>query len=67
MGKVTLDGDLKLRQTWAFSSKGGWKLPYANNALLNVNDEALSAQDASINELMTKSNARNCKHIYIYI
>eukprot|EP01035_Chromulina_nebulosa_P020402 gene20402-26474_t len=64
LSTVTIDGDLLIKQTWPFNSKGGYKAPYNDDPLLSISNE-LSAEQVSIEQIMKRNNARNCKKLII--
>ena len=57
---LRIDGDIRLRQTWPLSVKGGFKVPYADNPLLNIGygENEVATSLASI---MRATAARNRK------
>jgi len=58
MSSFSVDGDLKMRQTWALNAKGGIKVPYQSNTLLTISPTT-SATDASISKILSVAAARN--------
>lgn len=61
IGKLNIEGDMKLRQTWPLSSYGGYKTPYQSDPLFPSFSYGSSASDFYIENIMKKNNARNCK------
>lgn len=60
MQKFTVDGDLKLRQTYPFSVYGGYKNLYTNDPLFEITSST-TAKDVSIESVMRRYVARNGK------
>ncbi|RYH30785.1 hypothetical protein EON65_04175 [archaeon] len=58
--KLSVDGDMMLRQTWPLKVYGGYRRLYENDALYDV-DSTTPAQDVFIQSVMQKYNARNGK------
>eukprot|EP01040_Poterioochromonas_malhamensis_P000191 gene191-197_t len=56
--KISIDGDLILRQTYPFSVYGGYKNLYSNDPLYDVS-QTTSARDVSIESIMRRYNSRN--------
>lgn len=59
MAQLYVDGDARFRQTWPLKVKGGYRDPYNGDKLLNLDDEFISADSASISNIMRKSLSRN--------
>lgn len=64
LAKVDMDGDVNIRQTWLFTSKGGYKVPYQGDKLIDIDATRNSASDFSISNLMERNNARNFSIVY---
>ncbi len=60
--KISIDGDLILRQTYPFSVYGGYKNLYSNDPLYDVS-QTTSARDVSIESIMRRYNSRNGKNV----
>lgn len=58
MGKLSVDGDMLLRQTWPLWDYGGYRRLYADDPLFDVTDTT-AAQDVAISAVMRRYNARN--------
>ena len=65
MASLSVDGDYILRQTWPFDSSGGYKVPYEDDQLIQINSDS-SATDISISTMMREYNSRNCKLELLY-
>lgn len=63
IAQLSLDGDLLFRQTWPLTVKGGYRLPYANDPLIDLSLDT-SAEDVSISKIMQRYNARNFSMVY---
>lgn len=63
IAKVDIDGDLLLRQTWPLSAKGGYKVPYSSDPLINIQANT-AAKDIYISTIMHRNNARNYSMTY---
>lgn len=64
MSKLTVDGDLVLRQTWPLNTKGTYQTPYKGDELLDIADPDVSvtnAEDVAISTILKKNSDRNCK------
>lgn len=60
--KISIDGDLILRQTYPFSVYGGYKNLYSNDPLYDVS-QTTSAREVSIESIMRRYNSRNGKNV----
>ncbi len=58
IGKLDIDGDLMLKQSWPLAVKGGYKVPYVDEPLLEIKDD-LQSREASIPYILAKAAARN--------
>lgn len=63
MVKLNMDGDLVLRQTWPLVIRGGFRRPYDDDKLIDI-DADTSARDVSIAHIMGRNNARNLSMVY---
>lgn len=63
MTKLSVDGDLKLRQTWPLTQRGGFRHPYDDDELIDIEADT-SADEVSISSIMQRSNARNLSMVY---
>lgn len=58
MQKLSLDGDLILRQSWPFSLYGGYRRLYSDDPLFDIG-VGTPAQEVTMNAVMQQYNARN--------
>jgi transmembrane protein 231 len=58
MGSLLIDGDVILRQSTSLSTKGGYRLPYTDDPLLDITED-MSIADVNIGTILSKSAARN--------
>lgn len=59
---LRIDGDIKVRQTWPLTVKGGFKAPYSGDSLLSTSpSNAVSETLTSQYAIMSKSAGRNRK------
>lgn len=63
MSALSIDGDLLFRQTWPLSGKGGYKVPYEDDPLLDIST-GTSASQVSIAAIMEQSAARNWSMVF---
>eukprot|EP00600_Ochromonadales_sp_CCMP1393_P008389 CAMPEP_0174970734 /NCGR_PEP_ID=MMETSP0004_2-20121128/9571_1 /TAXON_ID=420556 /ORGANISM="Ochromonas sp., Strain CCMP1393" /LENGTH=280 /DNA_ID=CAMNT_0016220545 /DNA_START=32 /DNA_END=871 /DNA_ORIENTATION=+ len=63
MRQLSMDGDLLLRQSWPLTVKGGFRSPYENDPLIEL-DTGVSAKDVSISSIMQRYNGRNLTMVY---
>lgn len=57
---LRIDGDIRLRQTWPLSVKGGFKVPYSDSPLLSIGYDVAEV-DTSLAAIMRSTAARNCE------
>ena len=67
MSSLDIDGDLEFKQTWPLPAMGGYHVPYESDPLIPTSlDNAASTMpitDVTLQSIMKKYSARNCKQL----
>jgi hypothetical protein len=61
---VTIDGDIMLRQSGALTQRGGYKVPYDSDSLLDLTDKT-SSIDLSMQAVLQKVATRNISTTFV--
>lgn len=61
ISQLRVEGDVKIRQSWPLSVKGGYKVPYSGDPLLSTTlTTSASELETSQFAILSKGAARNC-------